>query len=82
MRPDCRWYQTAIFAPGEKPVARSDIGSPRVRITNIGGKELDVALGSLLAEICDQRGHDIERALVGCDLGLLDRRRKLDLSVR
>jgi hypothetical protein len=82
VRPDRRRRQTAVFAPGEKPVARSGIGAARVRVADVGGEEFDIAPGGFLAEIGDQRRHDVQRALVGRDLGLLDRRRKLVLGVR
>jgi hypothetical protein len=48
-----------------------------VRVADVGGKKFDVAPGAFVAEIGDQRRHDIERALVNRDLGLLNRRRKL-----
>jgi hypothetical protein len=48
-----------------------------VWVADVSGKKFDVAPGSLVAEIRDDRRHDIRRPEVGCDLGLLDGRRKL-----
>jgi hypothetical protein len=79
--PDRRRRQTTVFAPGEKPVAGSGIGAARVRVADVGGKEFDVAPGGFIAEISDQRRHDIRCTLVGGDLGLLYRCRKLVLDV-
>jgi hypothetical protein len=77
VRPDRRRYQTAIFTSREKLIARPGIGTASIWVADVGGKEFDIPPGGFVAEICDQRGDDVQRALVGGDLGLLDRRRKL-----
>ena len=77
MRPDRRRRQAAVLAPCEELVARTRVGPARVRVADIGGEEFDVAPSGFVAEIGDQRRHDIRRPLVDNDLGLLDRRRKL-----
>ena len=77
MRPDRRRRQAAVLAPGEEPAARPRIGPARVRVADVGGEEFDIAPRRRVAEIGDQRRHDIRRPLVERDLGLLDRRRQL-----
>ena len=77
MRPDRRRRQAAILAPGEEPAARASIGAARVRVTDVGGEEFDIAPRRRVAEIGDQRRDDIRRPLVIGDFGLFDRRRQL-----
>jgi len=48
-----------------------------VRIADVGREEFDIPPRGRVAEIGDQRRDDIRRPLIECDLGLLDRRRKL-----
>ena len=48
---------------------------------DVGGEEFDIAPGRLVAQIGDQRRHDVQRARVGGDVGLVDRRRKLLLGL-
>jgi hypothetical protein len=48
-----------------------------VRVADVGREEFDVAPAGLVAAIGDDRRHDIERPLVGGDLGLLDGGRRM-----
>ena len=52
-----------------RPIARPEISPARIRITDIGSKEFDIAPRGFLAEIGDKRRHDIGRAVIGDDLG-------------
>jgi len=69
MGPDRGRRQATIFAPGEEPGAGPGVSAARVRVADVGGEEFDVAPGCFVAEIGDQRRHDIQRALVGGDFG-------------
>ncbi len=64
-----------MVTPGEKAGAGPGIGTARIRIAYVCGKEFDVASGGFLAEIGDQRRHHVQRSLVSRDLRLLDGRR-------
>jgi len=75
VRPNCRRHQAAIFAPCEKPVACSGVSAARVWVADVRGEKFDVAPRGFVAQIGDQRRHDVQRPLVGGDFGLLDRRR-------
>jgi hypothetical protein len=77
VRPDRSEPQTTVVAPAEIPVACPETGPAGVRVADIGGEEFDIAPSGLVAEIGDQRRHDVHRTLAGGNLGLLDRRRKL-----
>jgi hypothetical protein len=76
-RPDRGERQAALFAPGKKPAARPGIGSARVRITDIGGEEFDIAPRGFVAQARQEvppnamaqikRMHDFI-----CDRGLYD----------
>ena len=55
--PDCRQSQAAFIAPGKKLLACARVGSPRVRIADVGGEEFDVAPGGRVAGVSDQRRH-------------------------
>ena len=59
MRPDRRERQAALLAPTKKLAACAGIGTARVRVTDVGGEKFDVAPGGLVAEIGDERRHDI-----------------------
>ena len=48
-----------------------------MRVAYVGREELDIAPRRRVAEIGDQRRHDIWRPLVDGDLGLLNGGRKL-----
>jgi hypothetical protein len=72
MRPDRRRRQAAVLAPSKEPAAGARIGAARVRVTDVGRKEFDVAPRRGVAEIGDQRRNDIRRPLVDGDLGLLN----------
>ena len=41
-------------------------------VADVGGEEFDIAPRGFVAEIGDERRHDIRRALIGDDLGPLD----------
>jgi hypothetical protein len=77
MWPDRREREAAILAPAEKLVTRPQICPRGVRVADIRREEFDIALGGFVAEIGDERRHDVHRAPVRGDFGLLDRRRKL-----
>jgi len=47
------------LAPGQKLRAGPGIGPPRVRVADVGGGELDIAPARILADIGDQRRHDL-----------------------
>src|SRR6202011_2737481 len=79
MGPDRGRREATIFAPGEEPGAGPGVSAARVRVADVGGEEFDVAPGCFVAEIGDQRRHDIQRALVGGDFGRRDGRRQLVL---
>ena len=72
-RPDGREREAALFAPGKKPAACPGIGSARVRITDIGGEEFDIAPARVIAAISDQRwqragrGFNPNPAVEGCE---------------
>src|SRR5205807_654504 len=69
--------QAAVVAPGKKPIACACVSSAGTRVTDVGGEKFDVAPRGLVAEIGDQRRHDIQCVPVRCDLGRRDGRRKL-----
>lgn len=72
MGPDRGERKPSILTPRQKSIARPEISPARIRITDIGGKEFDIAPRGFVAEIGDKRWHDIRRALIGSDLGRLD----------
>jgi FAD/FMN-containing dehydrogenase len=80
MRPNRAWRQAAIVAPGEEPGAGSGISAARVGVADVGREKLDIAPGGLVAEIGDQRRHDVRRTLVGGNLDRRDGRRQLVLG--
>jgi hypothetical protein len=74
-------HEAAILAPGKEPVAGPGVSAARVRVADVGREEFDIAPGRLVAEIGDQGRHHVQRALIGGDVSLLDRRRKLLLGL-
>jgi hypothetical protein len=62
MRPDRREREAAVLTPVEKPVARPQIRPPGVRVADIRREEFDMASGSFVAKIGDERGHDVHPA--------------------
>jgi hypothetical protein len=82
MGADRRRRQAAVIAPGEEPVAGPGIRSAGVRVADVGSEKFDVAPGGFLAEIGDQRRHDIQCAQIGRDLGRRDGRRQLVFRFR
>ena len=51
--------QPTAVAPREETRAAPRIGTPGVRVADVGGEEFDVAPGGLVAELGDERGHSI-----------------------
>ena len=62
--------QAALLALDEEPGAGPDVGPVQMRVADVGGEEFDIAPGGLVAEVGDQRRHDIWRSQIGSDLGL------------
>ena len=60
-----------------RSTARPSIGPARVRVADVGREEFDIPPRRRVAEIGDQRRHDVRRPLVDGEFGVLDRRRKL-----
>jgi hypothetical protein len=77
MRSDRRRHQVTVVAPAKEPVARPGIGAPGVRVADVCSEEFDIAPGGFVAEIGNQRRHDIERTQVRREVGRCDDRRKL-----
>ncbi len=75
MRADRGGHEAAVVAPGEEPGAGPGVSAAGVGIADIGREELDIAPGGFVAEIGDQRRHDIQRTLVGGGLRRRDGRR-------
>jgi hypothetical protein len=63
MRPDRRRHQAGFLAPGKEPIAGAGISAARVRVADVGGEEFDIASGSFVTEVGDQRRHDVQRTL-------------------
>lgn len=56
MGPDRGGHQAAaVLAPAKEPVAGPSVCPARVRVADVRGEEFDVAPGSFVAEIGDQR---------------------------
>jgi hypothetical protein len=72
MGPDCGKRKASILTPRQKPIAPPEISPARIGITDISGKEFDIAPRGFGTELGDKRWHDRERALIGDDLGGLD----------
>jgi hypothetical protein len=51
--------EAALIAPGEKLLARTRIGSSRVRVADVGGEEFQIAPRGLVAGVGDQRWHQV-----------------------
>ncbi len=54
-RPHSRKRPAALVAPGEKLRAGAHVSPARVRVADVGGEEVDIAPGGVVASVSDER---------------------------